>query len=96
MIKLIFLISSKAQNSIRILSNDVSINTKNVQNSSKFFKIESNFLLITATAIDQPSKYNRFSFLCAKSLINIDYKISKKNYYGKKNNYIFHKSCCAI
>nr|ACI25322.1 NADH dehydrogenase subunit 9 [Physarum polycephalum] len=54
-----YLLSNKSLVSIKLLCNDISIKPKNLLDIVNFLK-KNTYLLITATAIDQINKFNRF------------------------------------
>jgi NADH:ubiquinone oxidoreductase subunit C len=72
--KIFYLSSEKALSYIKLLSNDISIKTSNIDFISKYLK-KHTYLLITATAIDQPFKYNRFLLQYVFTLFNIAQRI---------------------
>jgi len=57
--KIFFLTSEKPLDFIKLLCNDISIQTSDINFISKFLK-KHEYLLITATAVDNPFKINRF------------------------------------
>jgi NADH:ubiquinone oxidoreductase subunit C len=57
--KIFYLTAEKPLSLIKLLCNDISIQTSNIDFISKLLK-KYTYLLITATAVDQPYKNNRF------------------------------------
>ena len=60
--KIIYLLTNKNLNSINVLNNDISIKPNNILNTFNKLKFNSYFL-ITASAVDQINKFNRFLIL---------------------------------
>lgn len=67
--KIFYLLSEKPVNLLRLLCNDIFIQAQNIDYISKLLKKQL-YLLITATAVDQVYKDNRFLLQYVFSLLN--------------------------
>lgn len=76
-----YLLSSKPLISIKILCKDLSIKPNNFSNIVQYFK-KNTYLLITATAIDQINKINRFLI----SYVFVTYTIAQHIYINMNTN----------
>jgi len=72
--KIFYLTAEKPLTLIKILCNDISIQTSKIDYISKLLKKHS-YLLITATAVDQQYKFNRFLLQYVFSLLNVAQRI---------------------
>lgn len=73
--KHIFLLSSKSNLIFKILRDDITIKSLDIKYLSQYFK-DSQYLLITNTAIDHIHKYNRFLL----SYVFVNYSIGQRIY----------------